>query len=152
MSGRADLKAWQEKVKDRNQLLQRPRYMRVPLPEFHQEDGRNFFISKHLVPPYDKDSWAQLSLDQKWQKFDSAYIESKSMIDAASASLVELDNLIYSPHHCSPGGLSLDDIDLWSRLRSLTLVKGLIWPIKLRKYMDYLSKSGDVPLLDAMAC
>lgn len=50
------------------------------------------------------------------------------------------------------GGLSYDDIDLWSRLRSLTLVKGIVFPKKLGAYMDNLSKLGDVPLYYNMAC
>jgi glutaredoxin 2 len=49
------------------------------------------------------------------------------------------------------GGLSLDDIDFWSRVRSLTLVKGLVWPPKLRAYMENLAERGDLPLYFPMA-
>ena len=31
--------------------------------------------------------------------------------------------MIYSKEFCSEGGFSYDDIDLWSRLRSISLVK-----------------------------
>jgi Glutaredoxin 2, C terminal domain len=50
------------------------------------------------------------------------------------------------------GGLSYDDIDLFSRLRSVTIVKGVKWPTKLAAYMQYFSVKGDVPLYDSMAC
>jgi glutaredoxin 2 len=50
------------------------------------------------------------------------------------------------------GGLSYDDIDLFSRLRSITIVKGVKWPSKLAGYMNYFSVKGDVPLYDSMAC
>ena len=50
------------------------------------------------------------------------------------------------------GGLSYDDIDLFSRLRSITIVKGVVWPTKLAAYMEYFSVKGDVPLYDSMAC
>jgi glutaredoxin 2 len=58
-------------------------------------------------------------------------------------------------HNCRilfSGGLSYDDIDLFSRLRSITIVKGVKWPSKLAGYMNYFSVKGDVPLYDSMAC
>ena len=45
---------------------------------------------------------------------------------------------------------SLDDIDLWARLRSMTLIRGLTWPAKLGSYMRNLSERGDVPLYFSM--
>ena len=53
-SGRTDLKEWQKKVKPANSLLQRSRYMMVPLPEFHTKDGRDAFVKNHPIPPYEK--------------------------------------------------------------------------------------------------
>ena len=74
---------------------------------------------------------------------------------------------------CSEGGFSYDDIDLWSRLRSISLVKveslatahvnawkqggsptlkiclapqGAEFPPKLKAYMDKYAEIGDVPL------
>ena len=56
-----------------------------------------------------------------------------------------------APSGVFPGGLSLDDIDLWSRLRSLTIVKGLVFPPKVRAYLDNFAAKGDLPLYDAIA-
>ena len=72
-------------------------------------------------------------------------------VEELNRKLVELDDIIYCEHHCSPGGVSLDDIDLFARLRSITIVKGVVWPTKLRKYMDNMSELADIPLYDAMA-
>jgi GrxB family glutaredoxin len=151
-SGRADLKNWQNAVADANRLLQRPRYMQVPLPEFHQRDAKNAFVKNHPIPPFEKPEWAKLSSAEQWKEFENAKVKSDELIDEINEALIELDKLIYSTSHCTEGGLSLDDIDLWSRLRSLTLVKGLNWPAKLRNYMDSLSIAGDIPLYDSMAC
>jgi len=74
-----------------------------------------------------------------------------TLLEDLNAKLIELDDMIFSPNHCSEGGLSLDDIDLWSRLRSITIIKGIRWPAKLRSYMDNLSALADVPLYDQMA-
>jgi len=73
------------------------------------------------------------------------------LVEDLNAKLIELDDMVFSEHYCSEGGLSMDDIDLWSRLRSITIVKGVQWPNKLRAYMDILSALGDVPLYDEMA-
>lgn len=89
--------------------------MLVPLPEFHQQDGREQFVKKHLVPPFDKDSWGLLPQTDRWAKYSSAYTESLKLIDPTSAALRELDEMIYSANYCTEGGLSYDDIDLWSR-------------------------------------
>ena len=68
-----------------------------------------------------------------------------------NSKLKELDSLVFCEDYCSEGGFSYDDVDLWARLRSITIVKGAVWPKKLRAYMDNLSAVGDVPLYDEMA-
>ena len=40
--------------------------------------------------------------------------------------------MIASAQHCSGGGLSYDDVDLFGRLRSLTIVRGLPLPDTVR--------------------
>jgi hypothetical protein len=46
--------------------------------------------------------------------------------------------MIRSAQHCSGGGLSYDDVDLFGRLRSLTIIKGLALP-------DTVPSRGPVP-------
>ena len=65
---------------------------------------------------------------------------------------IQLNDLVHCSECVTEGGLSLDDIDFWSRVRSLTLVKGIKWPEKLLSYMKNLSAKGDVPLYFSMAC
>lgn len=87
--------------------------------------------------------------------------DASPLIEDLNARLVELEDMLYSEYYCSSststgttsecGLLSLDDVDLWSRLRSITIVKGVTWPAKLRHYMDYWSAVADVPLYDEMA-
>lgn len=105
------------------------------------------------IPPYEKKDWksGEMSLDQQWAIYNEAYVISKGMIEDMNAALVELDDLVYCSDYCTEGGLSYDDINLFSRLRSLTLVAGLKWPEKLGAYMQNLSERGDVPLYHCMA-
>jgi len=57
--------------------------------------------------------------------------------------------------HCADcateGGFSYDDVDLWARLRSLTLIKGIELPPKTKAYLDNYETKGDVPLYYNMA-
>ena len=46
--------------------------------------------------------------------------------------------------------MSYDDIDLWSRLRSLTLIKGAVFGPKATAYLKHFEKAGDVPLYFGM--
>merc|ERR1711924_517397 len=56
--------------------------------------------------------------------YAAAMARTAELVPELNAALAELEGLIYSEDFCTEGGLSLDDIDLWSRLRSVTLVKG----------------------------
>jgi len=156
-SSRADLKEWQKSVQTLLRTLQRPRYVATGLlPEFQQIDGRHAFIKNHQLPPYEKKEWkaadSALSMDDKLKIYAEAMASDPTpLIEDLNAKLVELDDKIFCEDYCTEGGLSMDDVDLWSRLRSITIIKGVIWPDKLRAYMDNLSVLSDVPLYDAMA-
>jgi len=158
-SGRKDIKSWQKSVQTLLRTLQRPRYVATGLlPEFQQLDGRHAFIKNHQLPPYDKPEWKGdsenpgMDMDTKIKLYAEAMAaDPVPLIEDLNARLVELDDMLYSEHYCSEGGFSLDDIDLWARLRSITIIKDVIWPTKLRAYMDNLSALGDVPLYDEMA-
>jgi len=158
-SGRSDIKAWQKSVQTLLRTLQRPRYVATGLlPEFQQLEGRHAFIKNHQLPPYEKKEWKGddenpgIDMDEKLKLYAEAMAKDPApLIEDLNAKLVELNDMIYSENYCSEGGMSLDDIDLWARLRSITIVKGVSWPEKLRNYMDNLSALGDVPLYDQMA-
>lgn len=154
-SGRTDLKAWQKSVETMCRMLQRPRYVMVPLPEFMQKAGRDAFVNNHQMPPFEKEQWKgnpDMPLGLKYEKYAEAFAESAELIPQLNKKLLELDVMIYSKEACTEGiGFSYDDIDLWARLRSLTVIKGLAIPAKTRAYLDYFANKGDVPLYDVMA-
>ena len=153
-TGRKDLKEWQSSVRDLLRNLQRPRYVATGLlPEFQQLDGRHAFVQNHPLPGYDKAQWRnEVALSEKLNLYASLLAQDPtSDIAELNRKLVELDDILYAAEHCSPGGLSLDDVDLFSRLRSITIIQGVQWPEKLRRYMDYMSALSDVPLYDEMA-
>ena len=152
---RTDVKAWQKSTQELLRTLQRPRYVATGLlPEFQQIDGRHAFIKNHQLPPFEKSEWkgGDMTMEQKLSLYAEAMANDPApLLEELNRKLVELDDVIYSEYHCSEGGLSLDDVDLFARLRSITIIKGVEWPKKLRTYMDTMSVLADVPLYDAMA-
>lgn len=154
-TGRDDLKAWQKSVRDLLRGLQRPRYVATGLmPEFATKDGRLAFVQNHQLVGYSKDEWknGDMPLEDKLQLYEEAMAKDPAGdIEEINRKLVELSDIVFSEYHCSPGGVSLDDIDLFARLRSITIIKDVAWPAKLRSYMDYMAELTDIPLYDAMA-
>ena len=90
--------------------------------------------------------------EQRRILYHNAVKTSGVFIERANKALIELDKLVYSEDFATAGGVSYDDIDLFSRLRSATIAKDLVWPTKLRNYMDNFSRWGDVPLYHSIAC
>lgn len=153
-SGRTDLKEWQKSVQSLLRTLQRPRYVATGLlPEFQQLDARHAFIKNHQLPPYDKAEWKEeFEMEEKLKIYaDAMARDPASIVEELNAKLVELDDKVFSVFYCTEGGFSLDDIDLWARLRSITIIKGVKWPEGLRTYMDNMSELCDVPLYDELA-
>ncbi|KAH8062062.1 glutaredoxin 2 [Aureococcus anophagefferens] len=136
MSDRTDLKAWQKSVQQPLRLLQRPRYVKTYLPD-----------CRHEKPDWKSDKF---TMDERWALYNDQSNDA-ALIAEVNEKLKDLEPLICCEDCCTEGGLSLDDIDLWSRLRSLTIVKGLVFPPKVRAYMDNLAEKGDCPLYDAIA-
>ena len=153
-TGRADIKAWQKSVKDLLRLLHRPRYMQAGLPEFQQKDGRTYFISSHPVPPFDKPEWKADEFGQakREDEYAKAMAQTPELLPQLNAALADLEGLIFSDQHCSESGLGYDDIDLWSRLRSVTLVDGAKFGPKTLAYLQNLESAADVPLYFSMKC
>lgn len=155
-SGRSDVKAWMKETKDLLRLLHRPRYMKSALPEFQQQDSRDYFVSSHPVPPFEKPEWKaeEFGMEKRWAAFDEAYARTAELIPELNKALAKLDDMIFCESYCTEeaGGISFDDIDLWARLRSVTMVKGAVFGDKTKAYLENLAEAGDCPLYFSMAC
>mmetsp|Transcript_38 Transcript_38/g.55 ORF Transcript_38/g.55 Transcript_38/m.55 type:complete len:274 (-) Transcript_38:183-1004(-) len=153
MSDRSDLKAWQKSVQTPLRMLQRPRYVRTYLPEFAKESARDTFVKNHQLPPYEKADWKSDNLSQltRLHFYEQAFNDSPKYIAQVNEKLKDLEPLIHCPNCVTEGGLSLDDIDLFSRLRSITIIKGVDLPPGVRAYMEHFAKAGDIPLYDSIA-
>ena len=89
-----------------------------------------------------QDQWKSddMTMEQRWELYEEAMTKTDEHVAVLNKALQELEGMIHCEDYCSEGGFSYDDIDLWARLRSLSLVKGLEFPEKVLAYMKSLEK------------
>lgn len=110
--------------------LECPRYVKMDLPEFATQAAINDFVA---------------SKTNKMGAFTDSLAQTDSLVSAISNILNKLEPLIISTDYCN-GTLSLDDILLFPVLRNLTCVKNLIFPEKIKTYLESMSKRTKVEL------
>lgn len=138
-SGRTDIFDRLDALADPLRRLTRPRFaLAKTLPEFTFEDGRAAFVRNH-------------QLKSEPVSFDENLAKSDEYISKVAESLPAIDDMIHSPESISEGGFSFDDIVAFPKLRSLTIIKGLQLPPKIRAYIEYQSEMASIPLYDHIA-
>jgi glutaredoxin 2 len=113
-----------------------PRFDNPAFAEFAQLESREYY---------------RIKKEKTIGSVEVALAKTPELVKQTEKLLEELAALFHSNRAVNAGGVSDDDIDLFGRLRGLTLVKGLKWPKKLREYIDYSAEAADIPLLDSMA-
>jgi glutaredoxin 2 len=137
MSGRTDFADWFMENAMTLRRLTRPRHANAPLPEFMFESAREAYVKNHPLPE------------------PSTYAENMSnspaLVAELNSKLGALNELIFCEQYCSKGGLSFDDVDLFGRIRSFTIIRDLAMPAKLEAYIRFQAALGEVPLYDCYA-
>ncbi|GMF40354.1 unnamed protein product [Phytophthora fragariaefolia] len=131
-SGRPDLAKWVDAVMPLLVKLYLPRFHAAPLPEFSLRASRDYFKHKKEL---------------SFGAFSENLAQSEQLVAQVNALLEQLEPLLHSAQSVNEA-LSYDDLDLFGRLRGLTLVKGVQWPPKVRAFLEHFSERGDVPLYD----
>lgn len=134
-ANRAELKQWIDDTAMVFRQLLFPRWVQAPIGEFERELDREYFTKKKeaTIGP-----------------FSEALANSAQYISELETALLTLEPLIHSEMSVNET-LSIDDIDLFGRLRGITLIKGLNIPAKIRSYIDYFAKECNIPLYDDIA-
>lgn len=137
-TGRADIDEWFDSVAWPMRRLTRVRFWKAPLPEFAFQEGRDAYLRNHPLkePP---------------ASYDENFERSGEYIAQIQERLDDLAAMVWSKECCSEGGLSYDDVDLFPKVRSMTIIKGLDLPHKLRQYVEYQAERAQVPLYDYCA-
>ncbi|KAF4315018.1 hypothetical protein BBO99_00009677 [Phytophthora kernoviae] len=133
-SGREDIKKWIEESAHVFHILYHPRVHKAPFAEFAQQESRDYFRVKK---------------EKSMGPFEEALKRSPQLVEEVNVFLEKLATMFYSDHSVNKT-LGYDDIDLFGRLRCLTLVRGIKWPSNVREFLNYMSETGDVSLLDNM--
>ncbi|KAJ0393235.1 hypothetical protein P43SY_004489 [Pythium insidiosum] len=133
---RAELENWIKASSSDFSALVMPRFVRAPLPEFARRSSRTYFIEKKekLLGP-----------------FPDALARTPELIAKTNAWLEQLESMLESDVAVSGDAVSYDDIDLFPRLRNLTIVKGITWPPKVRAYVDRYAEEADLRPFDGAA-
>ena len=110
--------------------LECPRYVKLGLAEFATQAAIDNFITNK---------------SKKLGSFADCLAETDALIAKISDLLNQLEPLIVASNACN-GTLSWDDICLFPILRNLTCVKGLIFPTKIKAYLESMAELSKVNL------
>jgi len=133
-SKRADLAAWVDQFKGTMNDLCLPRVPQAPLKEFATASAREYFTRARTAYIGD---------------FAALMAETPAQLQIMNEGLRQFGNLLRGEYVNET--LSYDDIDLFAKLRGLTLVAGCEWPTRTREYVDAMSAKSGVSLYDDFA-
>jgi len=129
------IKAWQASVSFYANRLIYPRTVRLGLPEYGSQAAIAFYTEK-------KSALIEMS-------FDDALEHSADYIANLEPLLAQLDFISLPSER--DDRLGYDDILLFPTLRNLTMVAGLAFPHRVRRYIDEVARLTKVRLFDDVA-
>lgn len=137
LTGKSDdkLTAWMQHINGYVNKLLMPRYVKADFAEFATQSARDYYQHKK---------------EAMIGSFDELLAKSPALIEQVNQDLLALDKLIVFDDGCN-GELSTDDIHLFPILRGLSIVKGIVYPAKVKAYRDRMAKLTHINLLDDIA-
>lgn len=127
----SDLLNWLSHNSFLNYKLAMPRWVQSPLEEFKTPQARAYFEKKKT---------AYIG------SFKDCLAESPALTSQMEKELQTLEDLLKENFAFFEEKLSFNDFELFPFLRSLSVVKGLNFPLKTKNYMESLSKATQIPL------
>ncbi|MCW8331594.1 glutaredoxin 2 [Photobacterium sp. SDRW27] len=130
-----NIAAWSEATRPYGSLLLFPRWLRIDLPEFQCQEAKDWFYSKKSA-----------MIDES---FEQAFDNSANYIEKLNKVLGQLDWLTLPSERGDK--LTYDDVNLFPTLRNYTVIKGLVFPSRVRQYIDEVAMLTGIPLYDDVA-
>jgi len=127
-ANREDLNIWLKKVNVLFKKLLYPRWITSPVGEFQTQSAIDYFVNKKT---------------KELGSFSEALANSDVLIKELEAELTLLAPMLHSKAHVNEQ-LTVDDIDLFGRLRAITLIKGLTIPSEVRAYIEHFSTESGI--------
>lgn len=120
---------------DKNSMLcyelAMPRWVKASLEEFQTKGAREYFQKK-------KETYIG--------PFEDCQKNTKKLVLEMEEELEELESLFSKKQKFFTGSLSVNDFHLFAFLRSLSIVKELSFPKKVKHYSREMSKMSNIPL------
>lgn len=82
---------------------------------------------------------------------DTLWKNSPQLMTKLEGQLHKLEPLLFSDKSVNRK-LSYDDVDIFGRLRGLSIIKDLKIPPKVIKYLRHFSTQADIAMYDRLAC
>ena len=125
------LSSWLDKNSTVCYKLAMPRWIQAPLDEFKTKKARDYFEKKKsaYIGPFQKN-----------------LKHSKVLIEEIKEELKVLESFFDNKQQFFSGQLSIDDFHLFAFLRSLSIVKDLSFPPKIKHYSQMMSKKVQITL------
>lgn len=127
-ANREDLNTWLKSVNTLFKKLLYPRWITSSVGEFSTQSAIDYFVNKKT---------------KELGSFSEALANSEVLIKELEEALLLLEPMITSEQHVNEQ-LSVDDVDLFGRLRAITLIKGLTIPKDICAYIEYFSQVSQV--------
>ena len=121
---------WNDNITAIVYRLAMPRWVKAGLEEFKTQSAVDYFTRKK-----------ELFIGS----FDEAMLSSEMYINEVNHALISLSNLLASDE-LAEEKLSETDIDLFPTLRSLSVVKDVVFPAKVKNYMENMSNKTGIEL------
>jgi len=119
---RVDLDEWLNDSQEVRQDLKRPRIIKMPIKDWESSEDIRYAKEKY---------------EKKGFNYSDAVARTESLIVKMNEFLEKFsDKLLYDTYSVNEFGFGMDDIIVLPHLRTLTCVKGLKWPAKLRSYLE----------------
>lgn len=127
---RPTVQTWLSKVGQYGNKLVQPRDVLLGLPEFATQEAVDYFVRKKEAAIGD---------------FQNHLANTPEYLAYLHDGLAELVPLLLSEHALN-GQVGMEDILLFPLLRNLTMVRGLVLPQAVGRYVENMSKQSGVPL------
>ncbi|CAE8608960.1 unnamed protein product [Polarella glacialis] len=125
-TGRSDVAEWFARCRSVGSQLHRPRIIHMPLPDF--ADPRDVAYSKY--------SHTKSGFD-----YEASLAKSPQLLKEINDILQELEPMLRGETNertpcLNAWGFSMDDVMILSYMRNLTCVRAIVWPTKVRDYVE----------------
>lgn len=112
-----------------------PRFVKLPVPEFAIQSAIDYFTQKKTATIGD---------------FAENLAQTDELLAKLNADLNQLDEWIVSPNAVH-GTLSMDDIRLFPVLQNMTCIAGVVFPVKVKAYLETMSAQSQVALFNPVS-